>query len=116
MELHDHMYSLGLQLGRQVFDDADGFRGALDDFLDEGAASTGDINLLVDAVRLGAYRSMVTMLDSGADAQRAIQFARSTPGVGTALVGMKGLDHVEENGRVARVPPAAGETIRKLFR
>jgi len=75
MELHDHLYSLGLQLGRGVFDDADGFRGALDDFLDEGAASTGDINLLVDAVRLGAFRSMTTMLDSGADAPRAIEDA-----------------------------------------
>ena len=41
-----------------------------------------------------------------ADAQRAIQFARSAPGVVTALVGMSRAAHVEENLRVAAVPPA----------
>jgi aryl-alcohol dehydrogenase-like predicted oxidoreductase len=39
------------------------------------------------------------------DTQRAIQFVRSTPGVTTALVGMRGRRHVEENLSVARVPP-----------
>jgi aryl-alcohol dehydrogenase-like predicted oxidoreductase len=41
----------------------------------------------------------------GTDAQRAIQFARSTPGITTALVGMRGRRHVEENLALARVPP-----------
>jgi aryl-alcohol dehydrogenase-like predicted oxidoreductase len=49
------------------------------------------------------------------DAQRALQFVRSTPGVGTALVGMKRLEHVEENARVAAVPPLAREDFRRLF-
>jgi predicted aldo/keto reductase-like oxidoreductase len=31
------------------------------------------------------------------DAQRAIAFVRSLPGVTTALVGMKRVEHVEEN-------------------
>ncbi|GAA5155059.1 hypothetical protein GCM10023340_39670 [Nocardioides marinquilinus] len=75
MQLHEHLYALGQRLGRDVFDDADGFRGALDDFLDEDAASTGEINLLVDAVRLGALRSMVTTLDSGGDVLRAVEEA-----------------------------------------
>ena len=39
------------------------------------------------------------------DAQRAIQFARSVPGVAVALVGMSRAAHVEENLRVAAVPP-----------
>jgi aryl-alcohol dehydrogenase-like predicted oxidoreductase len=38
------------------------------------------------------------------DAQRAIQFARSTPGVTAALVGMRRVEHVNENLRLARVP------------
>jgi aryl-alcohol dehydrogenase-like predicted oxidoreductase len=46
------------------------------------------------------------------DAQRALQFARSTPGVGTALCGMQRVDHVEENAALVRVPPAPAE---KLF-
>lgn len=72
MELHESLYALGRSQGRELFNDADSFRGALDDYLDEESATTGDINLLVDAVRLGAFQSMVTMIDSGADADRAI--------------------------------------------
>jgi aryl-alcohol dehydrogenase-like predicted oxidoreductase len=49
------------------------------------------------------------------DAQRAIQFARSTPGLTTALVGMKQLAHVEENLAVAAVPPATPEQFLRLF-
>ena len=49
------------------------------------------------------------------DAQRAIQFVRSTPGVGTALVGMKSVAHVDENAGVAAVAPLAGEQVKRLF-
>lgn len=46
------------------------------------------------------------------DAQRALQFVRSTPEVGTALCGMKSVAHVEENARLVAVAPAPRE---KLF-
>ena len=49
------------------------------------------------------------------DAQRSLQFARSTPGLTTALVGMKRPAHVDENMAVARVPPALVEDFLKLF-
>jgi aryl-alcohol dehydrogenase-like predicted oxidoreductase len=49
------------------------------------------------------------------DGQRALQFVRSTPGVTTALVGMKQPNHVEENLRTARVAPAPWEQYSKLF-
>jgi len=49
------------------------------------------------------------------DAQRAIQFVRSTPGVTTALVGTKHAAHVTENASVAAVPPLAPEHIAELF-
>ncbi|MGH9336900.1 MAG: aldo/keto reductase [Vicinamibacteria bacterium] len=49
------------------------------------------------------------------DSQRALQFARSTPGVKTALVGMKTEAHVQENLGVARVAPAPIEDFLKLF-
>jgi aryl-alcohol dehydrogenase-like predicted oxidoreductase len=49
------------------------------------------------------------------DGQRALQFVRSTPGVTTALVGMKQLSHVEENLKTARVAPASWEQYSKLF-
>jgi aryl-alcohol dehydrogenase-like predicted oxidoreductase len=50
------------------------------------------------------------------DAQRAIQFVRSTPGVTTALVGMKNVAHVDENLALTDSPPLDGEIIRGLYR
>jgi aryl-alcohol dehydrogenase-like predicted oxidoreductase len=49
------------------------------------------------------------------DAQRALQFARSAPGVTTALVGMGSSEHVRENLAVAESAPAGSETFRQLF-
>ena len=51
----------------------------------------------------------------GTDGQRALQFVRSTPGIGTALVGMKTLAHVEENAAVAAAPPMAWEQFKRMF-
>ncbi len=50
------------------------------------------------------------------DAQTAIQFTRSTPGVTTALVGMSRRAHVEENLQLARVAPASSEDYGRLFK
>jgi aryl-alcohol dehydrogenase-like predicted oxidoreductase len=50
------------------------------------------------------------------DAQRAIQFVRSTPGVTCALVGMSQLGHITENLGTARVPPLNLEQFRALFK
>lgn len=50
------------------------------------------------------------------DAQRALQFTRSAPGVRVALVGMRQRAHVEENLAVATLPPAPEAQFRKLFR
>jgi len=49
------------------------------------------------------------------DSQRALQFVRSTPGVTTALVGMKQVAHVDENLKTARMAPASWEQYSKLF-
>jgi aryl-alcohol dehydrogenase-like predicted oxidoreductase len=49
------------------------------------------------------------------DAQRALQFVRSTPGIGTALVGMKSSAHVEENTKVGALPPMGWEHFQRLF-
>ena len=52
----------------------------------------------------------------GTDAQRALQYVRSTPGIGTALVGMKSVAHVDENAGVARQAPLAWTEFQRLFR
>lgn len=49
------------------------------------------------------------------DAQTAIQFVRSTPGITTALVGMSRREHVEENLKLARVAPASADEYSRLF-
>lgn len=50
-----------------------------------------------------------------ADAQRAIQFVRSAPGITCALVGMSQPKHVEENLKTASVAPLALEQFRRIF-
>jgi aryl-alcohol dehydrogenase-like predicted oxidoreductase len=57
-------------------------------------------------------------LDGGlkTDAQRAIQFVRSTPGVVTALVGMSRTEHVEENLQLVDVPVIPPDQFLNLFR
>jgi aryl-alcohol dehydrogenase-like predicted oxidoreductase len=50
------------------------------------------------------------------DAQRAIQFVRSTPGVTAALVGMKRKEHVAENLKVALVPIVSEGKLKELFK
>ena len=49
------------------------------------------------------------------DAESALQFARSAPGITTALVGMSRIEHVRANTRLAEVPPGTMEEFRKLF-
>ena len=50
------------------------------------------------------------------DAQRALQFVRSTPGIGSALVGMKQVFHVEENLRIAKFPPTPWSEFQRFFK
>jgi aryl-alcohol dehydrogenase-like predicted oxidoreductase len=49
------------------------------------------------------------------DAERALQFARSSPGITTALVGMSHAEHVKANARLAGIPPATVDEFSKLF-
>ena len=55
------------------------------------------------------FRSLKT------DAQRAIQFVRSTPGVTTALIGMANPAHAEENLHTAEISPMPWEKFQELF-
>lgn len=52
---------------------------------------------------------------SETDAQRAIQFVRSTPGITCALVGMSRPEHLRENISTAKVPPLSLSEYRKMF-
>lgn len=49
------------------------------------------------------------------DAQRAIQFTRSTPGIAAALAGMSHAAHVAENLELAKVAPLSPEAYQDLY-
>jgi aryl-alcohol dehydrogenase-like predicted oxidoreductase len=49
------------------------------------------------------------------DAERALQFARSAPGITTALVGMSRAEHVRANAKLVSIPPATIDQFSNLF-
>src|SRR2546421_2901696 len=49
------------------------------------------------------------------DAERALQFVRSSPGITTALVGMSRVEHAKANARLVGVAPATVDEFSKLF-
>ena len=63
----------------------------------------------------GAESVRARLADLPNDAQRALQFARSTPGIGTALVGVSTPAHLEDVLAVARTPPLARADYLRLF-
>ena len=50
------------------------------------------------------------------DAQLCLQFARSSPGITAAIVGMRDAAHIDQNLALARVPVASPEAIEALFK
>jgi aryl-alcohol dehydrogenase-like predicted oxidoreductase len=60
-------------------------------------------------------KALVELLPGMTNAQRAIQFTRSTPGIAAALVGMGRREHVVENLGVAPVAPATHEQYLRLY-
>ncbi len=59
--------------------------------------------------------SIHTVLGLRNDIECALQFVRSAPGISTALVGMKRVDHVKANLRLAGIPPVSQEQFRRIF-
>lgn len=72
---------------------------------------------LLQARVLGRLPAAVRQALGGAtDAQSALQFTRSAPGLATALVGMSRVEHVEEDLGVASRPPLSPSEFAALFR
>ncbi|KAA1424195.1 TolB family protein [Nocardioides antri] len=86
MALHDSLRELVSVRGAGVVDEAEELRGALDDFLAEDEATLGELNLLVDAVRLGALRRALDVMNHGAAPEAAVREA------GAALARDRGTD------------------------
>ena len=94
----------------------DGAAPVLEMLRDTGTAVVGTAPLVQGrAVRGFPDFLSRAMPELATDAQRALQFARSAPGLTTALVGMRRLEHVEENLAVTRIPPLSLDVIEGLF-
>ena len=88
----------------------------LDTARELGITVVASASLLQASLAAGLPAIVGQVLDGlESDAQRALQFVRSAPGIGVALVGMKNTAHVEENLRVSQVPPVPPAQFRKLF-
>lgn len=85
------------------------------------AASELDITLIASASLLQGQVArnlppfVAQALGLQNDAERALQFVRSAPGITTALVGMSRAEHARANSRLVSVPPATLDQFGQLF-
>ncbi len=102
-----------LTLGNQQFDSRD--RTVMEAASDLGITLIASASLLQGQVakNLPAFVAGAFGLEN--DAERALQFVRSSPGITTALVGMSRVEHVHANARLVGLPPATVEEFSKLF-
>jgi aryl-alcohol dehydrogenase-like predicted oxidoreductase len=82
---------------------------------ESGVAVVGSATLYQGQLTHGLPDYVGRMLGLRSDAENAIQFSRSAPGIATSLVGMGHKGHVAANLKVAVVRPAATEDWSKLF-
>jgi aryl-alcohol dehydrogenase-like predicted oxidoreductase len=80
-----------------------------------GVYVTGSAAMLQGQLSRDLPEDLGSRLGQATDAQRAIQFVRSTPGMGTALVGMKQTEHVRDNLAVSAWPPLTPDRFAELF-
>jgi aryl-alcohol dehydrogenase-like predicted oxidoreductase len=85
------------------------------------AASDLNISLIASASLLQGQVAknlpgfVVNALGLDNDAERALQFVRSSPGITTALVGMSKVVHAQANSKLVTIPPATEEQFTNLF-
>jgi aryl-alcohol dehydrogenase-like predicted oxidoreductase len=110
-------YNLGmteaLTLGNQTVNGK--IRTVMEAAADLGITLIGSASLLQGQVAKNLPSFVAEALGLDSDAERALQFARSSPGITTALVGMSGAEHVKANTRLVGVAPATVEQFSKLF-
>lgn len=83
--------------------------------LEHGLAMIGSASLYQGQLTQNLPAWLSEKIGMESDAGRALQFARSAPGVTTALVGMGKAAHVLENIRTATKPPLTTEQFTSLF-
>jgi aryl-alcohol dehydrogenase-like predicted oxidoreductase len=127
---HHHSLARMVRLAREAGGENHGFRfiqlpfnlampeafSVAQDAVDAGITVVASASMLQARLARGLPDQIRAALGSlQTDAQTAIQFVRSTPGITTALVGMSRVEHVEENLALVQVEPAGEESFAKLF-
>jgi aryl-alcohol dehydrogenase-like predicted oxidoreductase len=82
---------------------------------DLGITLVGSAALLQGQLAQNLPPFVAEALGLQSDLERALQFARSSPGITTALVGMSRAAHVEANAKLVGVKPAGIEEFTNLF-
>jgi aryl-alcohol dehydrogenase-like predicted oxidoreductase len=80
-----------------------------------GLTVVASASILQGRVARGLPDELRQNLGSLRDAQAAIQFVRSAPGITTALVGMSHAEHVEENFQLGEIEPMSAKDFINLF-
>jgi aryl-alcohol dehydrogenase-like predicted oxidoreductase len=80
-----------------------------------GVAAVASATLHQGQLTAGLPEFIAERLGMGSDAENAIQFVRSAPGIVTALIGMGRQEHVAQNLAVAARPPTPFAEWQKLF-
>jgi aryl-alcohol dehydrogenase-like predicted oxidoreductase len=89
--------------------------GVLEQAVQSGIAVVASASLLQARLSRGLPEALAEKFPSlTTDAQRAIQFTRSTPGITVALVGMSQAAHVAENLGLAAVAPLSPDQYLDL--
>lgn len=84
--------------------------------LELGVTVIGSAPTLQGRLARGLPASIAQTIGLSTDFERALQFARSSPGLTTALVGMSRPEHARANLRLVSEPPLAPEKFWSLFR
>jgi aryl-alcohol dehydrogenase-like predicted oxidoreductase len=102
-----------LTLGNQTVNGKE--KTAMEAASDLGIALVASASLLQGQVTRNLPSFVSEALGLESDAQRALQFVRSAPGITTALVGMANPEHVIANTKLVAIPPANIDQFSKLF-
>ena len=102
-----------LTVGNQTLDSTD--KTAMEAAQDLGITLIASASLLQGQVAQNLPPFVADALGLEDDAERALQFVRSAPGITTALVGMSRAAHVDANARLVQAAPAGVEQFRRLF-
>jgi aryl-alcohol dehydrogenase-like predicted oxidoreductase len=102
-----------LTLGNQTI--ADESKTVMEAASELGITLIASASLLQGQVARNLPPFVAQALGLQTDAERALQFVRSSPGITTALVGMSHPEHVQANARLVGIPPATVDEFSKLF-